>query len=206
MGIYENARNATKNRIVENFWTLYKNKPIEKITVRELAEASGIGRGTFYNHFQDVYAVLEDIEAKLSMSLNNMCVDVRKNIPTLAGLNRVLYTYYGEEMTQDYIRLLVLEHRDPFFAGRYLEELKNLVTDVCMEPDHTVSSDKEKMIIDGAITAVTDLLLNCICKSSLTIEETDELILGFMQNGFYVTLTSRFDIHALKNPFTFSGI
>lgn len=206
MGIYENARNATKNKIIRHFWEIYKMKPIERITVREVADASGIGRGTFYNHFQDVYGVLETIEAELSLSLNHMCADIRKGTPSLNELNRVLYEYYDDEKTKDYINLLVLEHRDPFFAKEYIKEMEEAVRDVCVAKEAELSSEKDKMIVAGAITAVTDLLLNCICRSSLSIQETDELILGLMQNGFYVTLTNRFGIHALKNPFALSGI
>ena len=78
--------------------------------------------------------------------------------------------------------------------------------DVCVEDMESVKSEKERMMVEGAISALIHLLLNCICKSSLTMEETNELIIGLMQNGFYVTLTNRFGIKALKNPFQFDGI
>lgn len=36
-----------------------KNKPINKITIQELAEESGLNRRTFYRHFKDIYDLLE---------------------------------------------------------------------------------------------------------------------------------------------------
>ena len=36
----------------------------------------------------------------------------------------------------------------------------------------------------------------------MDIQEINELIIGIMQNGVYVTLTNWFGIHALKNPFS----
>lgn len=200
MGIYENARKATRQKLTEAFWKLYQERPISKITVKEIAERCGVGRGTFYNHFQDVYAILEEIEQELSVSLNALCEQVRGQALGLTDFNRVLYDCYSDETMREYVRLLVLEHRDPFFAQDYTNTLKKLLYEVCVEVDEEECTQKEKLVLDGAISAVVNLLLNCIC-TTMDIQEINELILGFMQNGIYVTLTNRFGIHALKNPF-----
>lgn len=200
MGIYENARKATRQKLTEAFWKLYQERPISKITVKEIAERCGVGRGTFYNHFPDVYAILEEIEQELSVSLNALCEQVRGQALGLTDFNRVLYDCYSDETMREYVRLLVLEHRDPFFAQDYTNTLKKLLYEVCVEVDEEECTSKEKLVLDGAISAVVNLLLNCIC-TTMDIQEINELILGFMQNGIYVTLTNRFGIHALKNPF-----
>ena len=83
MGFYENARKETKEQIIRQFWTLYKQTPIEKIMVQKLSDASGIHRSTFYFHFQDVYQVLEQIEDGLITKIQN--VDVA-NADTVEGL------------------------------------------------------------------------------------------------------------------------
>lgn len=201
MGIYENARKATRQKLTDAFWTLYQNRPISKITVKEIAERCGVGRGTFYNHFQDVYAILEEIEKELSVSLNALCEQVRGQTLGLTDFNRILYDCYSDEKIREYVRLLVLEHRDPFFAQDYTNTLKKLLYEVCVEVDEEECTSKEKLVLDGAISAVVNLLLNCIC-TTMDIHEINELIIGFMQNGVYVTLTNRFGIHALKNPFS----
>ena len=41
---------------------LYAGRIIESISVRELADASDISRGTFYLHYSDIYDLLDDIE------------------------------------------------------------------------------------------------------------------------------------------------
>ncbi|MBR1817041.1 MAG: TetR/AcrR family transcriptional regulator C-terminal domain-containing protein [Lachnospiraceae bacterium] len=51
----------TKQIIAENFKELLCKSPIEKITVKEITEKSGVIRPTFYNHFSDKYEVLEYI-------------------------------------------------------------------------------------------------------------------------------------------------
>ena len=57
------------------------------------------------------------------------------------------------------------------------------------------------MIIDITAITIIDILLYSICNTKLTLVEINELIIGLMQNGIYVTLTNKFNIDALNNPF-----
>ena len=52
---------TTKQAITESFLYLASKKPLEKITVRDIVDDCGINRNTFYYHFQDIFAVLEEI-------------------------------------------------------------------------------------------------------------------------------------------------
>ena len=45
--------------LAESFRTLAAEKPIEKITIKEITDGAGVIRVTFYNHFQDKYELLE---------------------------------------------------------------------------------------------------------------------------------------------------
>ncbi|MBQ9797200.1 MAG: TetR/AcrR family transcriptional regulator [Clostridia bacterium] len=49
----------TQRAIVETTLRLVERKPLNKITVRDIVEACGITRNTFYYHFHDIYEVLE---------------------------------------------------------------------------------------------------------------------------------------------------
>ena len=46
-----------------------EHRPIGKITVREICERADIHRSTFYTHYQDVYDVVEKVEANMSRQL-----------------------------------------------------------------------------------------------------------------------------------------
>lgn len=48
----------TKKAIVESFLKLLNQKPLDKITVREIVEDCEINRNTFYYHFEDIHALL----------------------------------------------------------------------------------------------------------------------------------------------------
>ena len=50
--------------LADSFKELALEKPIEKITIREITDRAGVIRVTFYNHFQDKYELIEWILRK----------------------------------------------------------------------------------------------------------------------------------------------
>lgn len=55
----------TRMNIRNAFIELRSRKPIEKITVKELAEAAFINKATFYQHYEDLYDLSESMEDEL---------------------------------------------------------------------------------------------------------------------------------------------
>ena len=51
--------NFTKRAIKEAFWKLLAEKPLNRISVREIVEECGVNRNSFYYHFKDIYDLLE---------------------------------------------------------------------------------------------------------------------------------------------------
>ena len=52
----------TKKAFVDAFCELYSQKPIEKISVQEIANKAGYNRSSFYQHFCDIYELLDYLE------------------------------------------------------------------------------------------------------------------------------------------------
>lgn len=52
----------TKRSIINAFLNLRSRKPLEKITVKELAELAQINKATFYLHYHDIYELSESLE------------------------------------------------------------------------------------------------------------------------------------------------
>ena len=55
----------TQMILKQSFLKLLREKPVNKITVKELCELSQINRATFYTHYSDCFALLESIENEL---------------------------------------------------------------------------------------------------------------------------------------------
>ena len=60
-GITEKTRQA----FIAVFCELYRQKPIQKISIREIAAQSGYNRSTFYQYFTDIYDLLNAVENDL---------------------------------------------------------------------------------------------------------------------------------------------
>ena len=52
------TKKNTKNLLIESFLEIAKKKSVDKITVREISEVSGVTPQTFYNHFSDKYDMI----------------------------------------------------------------------------------------------------------------------------------------------------
>ena len=55
----------TQMILKQSFLKLLKEKPVNKITVKELCQLSQINRATFYTNYSDCFALLESIENEL---------------------------------------------------------------------------------------------------------------------------------------------
>lgn len=55
-------RTLTRRLIREAMLDLLQTQPLSKISVRELCDAAGVNRTTFYNHYHDTSEVLAEIE------------------------------------------------------------------------------------------------------------------------------------------------
>ncbi len=55
----------TKRVLKESFLKLLKDKPVNKITVKEVCDLAELNRATFYAHYSDCFALLESIEQEL---------------------------------------------------------------------------------------------------------------------------------------------
>lgn len=53
------SRNGIDVILAESLKELSENRPIDKITIKEITDKAGVIRPTFYNHFQDKYELLE---------------------------------------------------------------------------------------------------------------------------------------------------
>ena len=51
----------TKNAIRRAFIRLLNERPIDKISIKDIAETGAVNRNTFYYYYADIYALVEDI-------------------------------------------------------------------------------------------------------------------------------------------------
>ena len=66
----------TRKVIQEALWTLLKEKPLAKITVKEVCERAQINRGTFYKHYLDCYDLLDKMQEEVIAQLEERLASI----------------------------------------------------------------------------------------------------------------------------------
>ena len=185
MGVYENAKQETRKKIVTSFWNLYKTKEIEKITVKDITDASGIYRTTFYLHFSDIYAILEIIEEKLMKELQQLGEE-----PAVTLEERQRYFDKMNQMLREnceYLHVLMDDQKNPDFAHCYKNEM---VRQICRNYEIDLSSldDRAGIVIQRTISSIMDLFFGWMNTNLFSFEEVIGIIDGYLNYGVLRTI------------------
>lgn len=104
----------TRMVIHQSFLQLLQEKPVSKITVKEICERSEINRATFYKHYQDPFDLLEKIEEEWLTHLQNALSQKKyRDI-------KVLYTDVLTQLKKNHeqYKTIASSNGDSGFSGR----------------------------------------------------------------------------------------
>lgn len=105
----------TKRVIKDSLLQLLKEKPIQKITVKELCALAEINRATFYTHYRDAFDLLAQVENELFADITTSVLGRLDNMDNLTGeVFRVV------ERNRELFKVL-FEHGDHQFLTRLME-------------------------------------------------------------------------------------
>ena len=122
----------TKQNLQDAFWTLYCQKRIEKITIKEITALAGYNRSTFYEYFIDVYDVLEQIENELLPNLVRMPLsEMPRNDALDNSAFGSLFKFFEEN--SKYITVLLGEHGDPSFLSKIKKTVSPIIKQALIE-------------------------------------------------------------------------
>ena len=131
----------TQKAIVETTMRLVEQKTVKKITVRDIVEACGITRNTFYYYFHDIYEVLELALAagfeRIGAESENFEDFLTSSFSFCIEYQKVLYNLYhsvGYEPLADYLKKQVRPHIIGYLRRiRGVEEGEKLLCVLCEE-------------------------------------------------------------------------
>ena len=104
---------------------LLREKPIHRISVKELCEEAGINRGTFYAHYTDIYDLLKQMEDDLVADLQKAMEPLMREDaqePTLVGITSVIFRCLKENA--DICAVTLGPYGDREFVGRLLDSAR----------------------------------------------------------------------------------
>jgi AcrR family transcriptional regulator len=100
----------TKMALKQSLLELMVNRPIEKITVKDICEGADINRGTFYTHYSDPHDLLESIENELFNEIltsiessltvgviSQLLAEIFELIKKNGDLCKVLFSEFGDK-------------------------------------------------------------------------------------------------------------
>ena len=118
--------NYTQSLIIDTFNSMLERMPFDKITVTSLIKECKIGRNTFYYHYDDIYALLDEsltrwLNSYLESEADESWKDVAKSILHSCKDNkRKIYHVYNS-LSRDQICFYVFERISQTIA-LYIEE------------------------------------------------------------------------------------
>ena len=102
----------TQALLKDGLTALMKQKPIQKISVKELTDSVNLNRGTFYLHYKDIYDLMEQIAADMHGTPYPLLVDL----------------FHFLKKNAEFDRILLIENRDQTFV----DKLKSILRERCL--------------------------------------------------------------------------
>lgn len=170
----------TKKNLIDAFWSLYCEKRIEKITVKEITQKAGYNRGTFYEYFSDVYDVLEQIEESLIPSLDELPPVSMPKVNMGMPLDMFLTLY---EQNSKYYSVLLGDNGDPAFASKLKNSTKPVIQ-LAFADIHDVDPVELDFILEYVLSAMIGIMSYWFRQDKvLPAENLIALMYDLMENG-----------------------
>lgn len=168
----------TKQALIDAFWVLYKEKSIEKITIKEITAGAGFYRSTFYEYFGSVYDVLAEVESEL------MC-EIEKVFPSIFTAQNMQQVFHNVVIFYESngSRLAVL--LGPTGDQNFISEVKALMKKIIT--DH-FNVDPTDIHLDLSIDMVSSSIISMLQywythRDSLPLEDALKTGSNILQNG-----------------------
>lgn len=179
------TRERTKQNIKDAFWTLYKEKKIDKITVKDVTTRAGYNRSTFYAYFTDVYDVLDQIEEDVMPGKEHLPPSGMVQGPSGDFVGDLMTIY---EQNSDYYSVLLSEKGDPSFSVKMKEIFKDMMKETMKEVIES-NPDVSDLEVDYALEFFTGATISIIkhwydSDKNLAMDKLMPLMYQLMSNQF----------------------
>jgi AcrR family transcriptional regulator len=181
----EDITAITKQNLIDAFWALYCHKRIEDITVKEIAKNAGYNRGTFYEYFTGVHAVLTAIEKSLVPSLDQLPPIATSSGSIGMPIDVFLKTF---EQNGRYYSVLLGDHGDPAFAGMLKDSIKPNILKLLADKPGINSIDLD-YILEYTLSAMIGLMSYWLKQEEAPASDRlFELVHRLMKDGIASTI------------------
>ncbi|MEA4912754.1 MAG: TetR/AcrR family transcriptional regulator C-terminal domain-containing protein [Oscillospiraceae bacterium] len=153
-------RRIRKTRLVlrRGLTKLMREKPVNEISVRELAELCDINRGTFYLHYKDVYDMVETLQQELYEEFHALLVRHTPTDESSTALMLIDLFRFIEE-NKDLASAILGKYGNSAFIQKMTDEVKRMcapVWDRLERQDRLQFERYYSFMVNGAIGVVRE--------------------------------------------------
>lgn len=143
----------TKDVIFRTFLDLLREKPFDKITIRNIVETANINRNTFYYYYDDIYELLEEM---FTMEMNELIANHSSGIRWLIGFLKMLQTSYENKSI---INNICSSRSYEYFETYMFKSCRIILADYVHEECKTgIDDDVQEFIISFYMNGITGAL------------------------------------------------
>lgn len=176
----------TKMVIKKSFISILKQKPISKITIKEICEDADINRATFYAHYNDQYDLLQQIETEFLEDVNRhievVAYDCTEN-ESIEALTKIL-EYIRENA--DLCSVILSDKGDLSFQKEVMMRTQAQFVSECVKRKALAKEDAEYLYVFigvGSAGIIQKWIADGMKKSA---REIAEIIMLITHKGFMV--------------------
>lgn len=183
---------ATKRRIMDAFFDLYKENGIHGVSVTAVTIKASINRSTFYQYFTDIYDLLEQYENMiLDEAYDELKAALSKGMPKKLSdytkLTLEVYAHFSDE-----IFCLLSPKGDPVFRTKLLEHVQPILKEYFFQGIDFECEKHFDYVLSFALSGSLGAIIQWHEKKDMKIEEIlfiiQRLLIAGMQGYFDVTV------------------
>lgn len=154
-------RESDARRVICNtMLDLMEEKPMEKVTVKELTARANVSRSSFYMYFDSTYAVLEKLEDDfLEGQVDEIFFSLSNVFDRDGNINREILNKASRYLEDNIRTLRLLKKQDPSFNMKIEQRATRTINLTLQQPDVRMT-DAEKRLFTryyvGAMNACLD--------------------------------------------------
>lgn len=144
----------TRRVIKESLLRLLEDRPVNRITVKEVCEAAQINRATFYAHFTDCFDVLNQME-------NDLLADFERSLSfasVVDVVDMIERIYAMIDQNAEVCRVLIFQNKDSSLTAKMIT-MAHDKTIVCWKEQLTRATESDREML---FTCLSNGLLNVI--------------------------------------------
>ncbi|GAA0116235.1 TetR/AcrR family transcriptional regulator [Clostridium senegalense] len=167
----------TKKRLEDILFNLLKVKDINKITVKEITTLADINRSTFYDHYSDIYDLLESVQNKILYDINAINKNITINSFNNSDLNQLSILLKYIKDNKEVFKILLNGHGNMQFMASFRRIItEKFLKDVIGKSTH-INKEHYNLISSFYISGCIGLIQNWVKNDTkIPIEKLKEIM------------------------------